>query len=437
MGPGRRSPDRPERARGVIVWARARTPRARADDRLLVQTDRISAISVGKVPLPGPISSKKSVCCTGPSGSMHIRKRLPEEEAAGAEAAEPSRGGKPARDESSFRAARSKMRNGGEMPQMVYAKKVAETELQYDKKLEEAEAEAQRWFKEKKAAEITTLKAGVTIMQAFFEHRKRKFLQQLAEDRATWPSCESDNAKHAENERLRVEMAERGIAAAEAQMVETTEVSTKKGLLGIACHAVSVQVFNMFFFNVLQRVAELEAAQAKELKDLDALQRETEERAFRAERAVKLGDAEISRLQDVEKSLRFEIEDLRVRLQESERAEELHRAKEKAEFLEEELRKTRERMRTQRHLEAEELRRELMDYVKFIVKILPEEWQERLGPEIWRQVSKTELQVPMMIQAAEAMAEPPDTPAPPPPELEPATPASGHETDASEGSGET
>ena len=31
----------------------------------------------------------------------------------------------------------------------------------------------------------------------------------------------------------------------------------------------------------------------------------------------------------------------------------------------------------------------------------------------------------MMIQAAEAMAEPPDTPAPPPPELEPATPASG------------
>lgn len=44
-----------------------------------------------------------------------------EEEAAGAEAAEPSRGGKPARDESSFRAARSKMRNGGEMPQMVCA----------------------------------------------------------------------------------------------------------------------------------------------------------------------------------------------------------------------------------------------------------------------------------------------------------------------------
>eukprot|EP00913_Durusdinium_trenchii_P019631 g18455.t1 len=182
----------------------------------------------------------------------------------------------------------------------VYAKKVAETELQYDKKLEEAEAEAQRWFKEKKA-EITTLKAGVTIMQAFFEHRKRKFLQQLAEDRA-------------ENERLRVEMAERGLS---------NNTPT--------------------------------------------------ERAFRAERAVKLGDAEISRLQDVEKSLRFEIEDLRVRLQESERAEELHRAKEKAEFLEEELRKTRERMRTQRHLEAEELRRELMDYVKFIVKILPEE----------------------------------------------------------------
>eukprot|EP00434_Breviolum_minutum_P003711 symbB.v1.2.003266.t2/scaffold117.1/size318901/5 len=88
---------------------------------------------------------------------------------------------------------------------------------------------------------------------------------------------------------------------------------------------------------------------------------------MRAERAVKVGEDEISRLHEVEKTCRFEIEDLRV------------------EFLEEELRKTRERMQNRRHNEAEDLRektkKELMEY----------DWQERLQPELCQKLGVTRL----------------------------------------------
>eukprot|EP00438_Fugacium_kawagutii_P005006 Skav230045 [mRNA] locus=scaffold465:306078:307009:+ [translate_table: standard] len=52
------------------------------------------------------------------------------------------------------------------------------------------------------------------------------------------------------------------------------------------------------------------------------------------------------------------------RLQDAERAEELQRVREKVEFLEEELRKTRASAPNARaHNEAEDLRKELMEYV--------------------------------------------------------------------------
>lgn len=224
----------------------------------------------------------------------------------------------------------------------AYARKIAETELKYEKKLSEVEDEAQKWLQQKKA-EVTQIRAGMVVMQALFEQRKRKFITQMEEDKA-------------QNERLRVEM-ERRMAEAEEEMRVTR----------LACD---------------KKVTEMEASHAKELKDLDFLQRQTEERAFHAEKQVKMGEDEIARLHETEKSCRFEIEDLRVRLQDAERAEELHRVREKVEVLEEELRRTRERMQNRRHNEAEDLRKELMEYVKFIVKILPEEWQENLRPEL-------------------------------------------------------
>jgi len=229
----------------------------------------------------------------------------------------------------------------------AYARKIADTELQCEKKMEAAEADRNEWFKKKKV-EIAKIRAGVIVMQALFERRKRKFISQMEQER-------EQTAKQ------RKEMDEK-MAAMEQQLAETTA-------------------------DYEHRLAEMEASHAKKLVDLDKMQRETEERALRADRALHIAEGEITRLTDVEKELRFEIEDMKVRLQVAERAEELQRVREKTEFLEEELRRLRKRMADRKHAEAEALRKELMAYVEFIVKILPGEWRTRVKPEILQRLA--------------------------------------------------
>eukprot|EP00435_Cladocopium_sp_Y103_P034821 s1800_g9.t1 len=158
-------------------------------------------------------------------------------------------------------------------------------------------------------------------------------------------------------------------------------------------------------------VTEMQASHAKELKDLDSLQRQTEERAFRAEKQVKVGEDEIARLHETEKTCRFEIEDLRVRLQDAERAEELHRMREKVEFLEDELRKTRhldKEIVIVMHNEAEDLRKELMEYVaerKFWDE--SHEWQDNIRPELCQKLGVPNIALePPEATVATAIAKP-------------------------------
>lgn len=71
------------------------------------------------------------------------------------------------------------------------------------------------------------------------------------------------------------------------------------------------------------------------------------------------------------------MEQLRQRLLEVERADELLKRNSQIEALEAELKRTKKLMHERAHAEADALRRELMEYVKFIVHILPEEWQSK------------------------------------------------------------
>merc|ERR1711959_112592 len=73
------------------------------------------------------------------------------------------------------------------------------------------------------------------------------------------------------------------------------------------------------------------------------------------------------------------IEQLRQRLLEPqvERADELLKRNAQIEALEAELKRTKKLMHERAHAEADALRRELMEYVKFIVHILPDEWQSK------------------------------------------------------------
>lgn len=95
----------------------------------------------------------------------------------------------------------------------AYARKIAETELKYEKKLQDVEDEAAKWLQQKKN-EVTQIRAGMVVMQALFEQRKRKFIKQMEEDRAN-------------NARLKVEMEER-IAAAEQEIRDTKTACDKK-----------------------------------------------------------------------------------------------------------------------------------------------------------------------------------------------------------------
>eukprot|EP00930_Biecheleria_cincta_P086164 TRINITY_DN75516_c0_g1_i1.p1 TRINITY_DN75516_c0_g1~~TRINITY_DN75516_c0_g1_i1.p1 ORF type:complete len:407 (-),score=102.26 TRINITY_DN75516_c0_g1_i1:58-1209(-) len=232
--------------------------------------------------------------------------------------------------------------------QEAYARKIAETEISCEKQLQEAEQSRNDWFKKKKV-EIGKIRAGVVVMQALFERRKQRFLKQMQEDR---------DAFEKEQERMKRELAE-----AKAETVQIREESARQ-------------------------VSDLVKDRDKKMEECTTREVELTERATRAERAAERADKEKHRLLEVEKGLKMEVEDLQMRLRDAERAEELQRRTEQVEALEIELKRVRKMMVDRKHADAEELRKELMEYVKFIVRILPEEWRTKLRPELMQRLEQ-------------------------------------------------
>jgi len=230
--------------------------------------------------------------------------------------------------------------------QEAYARKIAETELRCEEQLLKAEGTREDWFKKKKI-EIGKIRAGVVVMQALFERRKRKFLKQMQEDRE-----EFEQRKKQMEEELRD-------AKEETARIRRESAKT---------------------------IAEMEKAHEKAIAEAKERELEVENRAMRAERAGEKLEKERNRLHEVEKGLKMEVEDLRLRLKDAERAEELQRRTEQVEALQEELRRTRQRMKDRKNAEAEELRKELMEYVKFIVRIIPDDWRAKLRPELMQRL---------------------------------------------------
>jgi len=206
----------------------------------------------------------------------------------------------------------------------------------------------------------------VVVMQALFERRKRRFEKKMQETEEAF----AERKKEMDEE----------VARCKARTVEVEEEAEKKlkALKKEYEDKLKLAVFN-----------------TKELED----------RTVRAEKAVAHGEREIRRLNEVEKNLRFEIEDLNIRLKDTERAEELRRKTEQVELLENELRRMKKKMEDRKHAEAEALRKELMEYVKFIVRILPENWQSTLQPELMQRLSQHS-DVPLQLLESAEMGEP-------------------------------
>jgi len=87
---------------------------------------------------------------------------------------------------------------------------------------------------------------------------------------------------------------------------------------------------------------------------------------------------ECEQLRKEQKEQSQALEQLRGRLLHVERADELLKRNSQIEALEAELKRTKKMITDRSQGEADALRRELMEYVKFIVHILPEEWQNKV-----------------------------------------------------------
>jgi len=225
-----------------------------------------------------------------------------------------------------------------------YAKKIASVELKCEGLIRDKEDDVSEWYKDKKH-EILTMRAGVSIMKCLFDKKRAQFSAQMVADKADF-----ENHKEAfgsECEKMRQDMKN-----AEASFVENLRSRSEayeKQLSDLRDEKANVELVN---------------------KHLDEKVRQQSEK--------------LAKYAESEEFLRKENESLRKRLVESERTEELARREAQIERLEEELKRTRKMMLEKSHVECEVLRKEIMDYVKFIVQILPEESHndERIPKEV-------------------------------------------------------
>eukprot|EP00933_Yihiella_yeosuensis_P058441 TRINITY_DN5891_c0_g3_i2.p1 TRINITY_DN5891_c0_g3~~TRINITY_DN5891_c0_g3_i2.p1 ORF type:complete len:383 (-),score=127.80 TRINITY_DN5891_c0_g3_i2:230-1378(-) len=240
----------------------------------------------------------------------------------------------------------------------AYARKLAETEMMCDRLINDKEKDREAWFKSKKV-EVAKIRAGVVVMQALFERRRRKFFEQMEQEKEEFAQMEAKLNEDLEQMRSRT-----------IQVAEESEL----------------------------KLLDQQKLYEEKLSSLRADLAESQERALRAEKDLYKSESESKRLAEVDTILRAEIDDLQARLQESEKKEELQLKQEQIDRLEVELRRTKKQMQDRKNAEADALRKELMEYVKFIVRILPEEWRERLQPQL---IQRLQTQTPPGDQPAQ------------------------------------
>merc|ERR1711974_310164 len=103
---------------------------------------------------------------------------------------------------------------------------------------------------------------------------------------------------------------------------------------------------------------------------------ESETKAWKAEQQHDDALREINRLKEKIRQQSDEIKETQQRLAEVEKNADLDRRDQQIMALEAELQTTRRTMKERWKKEVDQLRQELVDYVRFIVHILPENWAE-------------------------------------------------------------
>lgn len=213
------------------------------------------------------------------------------------------------------------------------AQQVAATELKCERLMREKESERNEWYKERKQ-EVKQLQAALVIMQSLFNRKRNRYREQLNEDRAEFArqrqTFREDYARLEEQCRT----------ALEGMRTELAE-------------------------NTAGFKARLEVATAENAQMADQI------RVLQGQLSERSADARHYRA-EYEKKCR-ECQDLEVRLEEAKQAEELLRLNARIEELEAEVVRTRREWQQRNQRDCETLHRELMEYVKYIVHLLPDD----------------------------------------------------------------
>lgn len=221
----------------------------------------------------------------------------------------------------------------------AYAKKIARTELACEQLMREKDDTSSAWYKARKV-EIAKLQAGVTIMKAMFEKRRSRYESKMHEELQ-------------EFERQK-----------EAFRVSTQQMKDE--------HRLAMQSFEC-------TVKEQSQAYEKQIEEISKQRAAGEEANRCLEEHVSLLQSSEKKLLEANDALHREVGELRRRVREVERTEELAARNAQIEALEAELRRIKKVTQDKRHAEIEALQKELMEYVKFIVRILPDDWQSQGG----------------------------------------------------------
>eukprot|EP00746_Dinoflagellata_sp_MGD_P164465 gnl/MRDRNA2_/MRDRNA2_93099_c0_seq1.p1 gnl/MRDRNA2_/MRDRNA2_93099_c0~~gnl/MRDRNA2_/MRDRNA2_93099_c0_seq1.p1 ORF type:complete len:351 (+),score=96.60 gnl/MRDRNA2_/MRDRNA2_93099_c0_seq1:74-1126(+) len=231
----------------------------------------------------------------------------------------------------------SRLRDELDSLKAMYARRISTDARMFEEKIRLKDEECERWFRSKKT-DIKKMQSALVIMRSLFERKRRKFGEDM---QAQSEKFDKQKAAWIEDIRKLKAETEAEKAACRQELMEKTVEWQKK-----------IQIANDEAQDRQIRVKTLEEALAEKKVECERLRKDYNE---------------LSRT----------MEQLKARLLEVERADELLKRNSQIEALEAELKRTKKMMHERAHAEADALRRELMEYVKFIVHILPEEWQAK------------------------------------------------------------
>merc|ERR1719387_1475780 len=220
----------------------------------------------------------------------------------------------------------------------VYSRQMATNECKFEQRLKDKEEECMNWYKDRRH-DIKKMQNAFVIMKTLFDRKQEKSAAQLLEHQK-----EFEAQKEAWNEHV-------------VSMGQRLDIERMSSMDKNAAQAVE---YEKRLHDSQLQMDELRADIRKLQGNLADKQREAE-------------DMKQEKLEQMRA-----IEEVKKRLVEAEKADELTKKNAQIEALEAELKRTKRMMTERAASEADALRRELMEYVKFIVHLLPEEWRNRV-----------------------------------------------------------